>query len=230
MSSATWPRFERVCAAAAFFVPFAVALLHVASASVWRDDATMLRGLAWAGGARSGGLSALLVEASYFFTTGSLHFRASLFSALALGGAGYGLFVVARRILARNADTPRLSTALATIAAFTATLGATGQREGTVAGGASLALLVALWALAEGPLEAFDDPRRALGFGLVLGALAGESTSAAAALALGVALALVIGRVRPQARAVGWALGGAVASLAFVWAPLYVRPWSPKTF
>src|SRR5882724_1743062 len=223
MSSATWPRFERVCAAAAFFVPFAVALLHVASASVWRDDATMLRGLAWAGGARSGGLSALLVEASYFLPTGSVHFRASLFSALALGGAGYGLFVVARRILARNADTPRLSTA-------PATLGATGQREGTVAGGASLALLVALWALAEGPLEAFDDPRRALGFGLVLGALAGESTSAAAALALGVALALVIGRVRPQARAVGWALGGAVASLAFVWAPLYVRPWSPKTF
>src|SRR5258706_7559082 len=221
MAWATSSRFERACGAAAFALPFVIALLHVASGSVWRDDAAILRGLGWVESARSGGLSAFLVQASYFFPIGSIHFRASLSSALALGGAGFWLFVVAHRILARNSDTPRLSTALATIAAFTATLGATGQREGTVAGGASLALLAALLVLAQRPLEAFEDSRPAFGVGLLLGALAGESALLGAALAIGVALALLVGRVRPRRTATAWAFGGAALCLAFVCAPIY---------
>src|SRR5438552_535302 len=171
--SPTW--FERACGAAAFFVPFGVALAHVSSAAMWRGDAALLRGLAWTGNGRSGALSAILVQASFFVPLGSIAFRASLGAALALAASGFALYALARKTLAEGADTPRLSAALAAIAALTATLGATAQREGTVAGGGSVALFVALVVLALGPSRALADRRGALAVGLSFGALAGES-------------------------------------------------------
>src|SRR5438105_6480651 len=127
--------YERACAIAAFFVPFGVALAHVASAPLWRDDVALLRGWAWVASGRSGGLSAILAQGSFFIPIGSLHFRAGLAAALVLATSGLALYRVTRGILGDGADTPRLSAALAAIAALTATLGATGQREGTIAGG-----------------------------------------------------------------------------------------------
>ena len=87
-SGAPMSWFDRACGGSACLVPFGLALAHVASASVWRDDLALLRGLAWVGNGRSGGLSTLLVQASFFLPLGSLYFRANLFAALALGASG----------------------------------------------------------------------------------------------------------------------------------------------
>jgi hypothetical protein len=227
-ASPTW--FERACAAAAFFVPFAVALMHVASSPVWRDDAALLRGLAWVENGRSGALSAILVQAAFFVPLGSIHFRAGLGATLALAASGLAIYRLARATLDDNAETPRLSSALAAIAALMATLGATGQREATLAGGACLALLVSLLILLVRPDRALGQPRGALATGLLFGALAGESGAVALALAAGVGCSLLAARFRPRREEIAWAVAGTVASAVFVLAPIYVRPFAAAPF
>jgi hypothetical protein len=226
--STSW--FERACRTAAFFVPFGVALAHVASSPVWRDDLALLRGLAWVGNGRTGGVSAIVVQASFFVPLGSLYFRAGLAMAVVLGLAGLAIFSTTRALLERGADTPRLSAAVSAIAAFLATLGATGQREGTVAGGAAVALLGGALVFAANPADALRERRRALALGLVLGALAGESGAVALAVTVGILVQLAVLRARPRRDEVFWALGGACASLLFVLAPLYIRPRAPGSF
>jgi hypothetical protein len=224
----TW--FERACGVAAFFVPFGVALAHLGSSSAWRDDVALLRGLAWAGHDRTGGLSAILIQAAYGVPLGSMHFRAGLVSAIALAASGFVLFRLTRAILDDEAETPRLSPALGAIAALMATLGPTGQREGTVAGGGAVALGVALVLLSLRPERALAHPRGALGVGLLFGALAAESGVVALALAAGVGLGLAFAGAPVRRREVLWALGGAGATAAFVLAPLYVRPFAAAPF
>jgi hypothetical protein len=207
-----------------------LALAHVASTSVWRDDLAVLRGLAWIGNGRSGGLSMLLVQASFLVPIGSLYFRASLLAALALGASGLAIFVLVRRILRLSAEAPRLSAAFASIAALMVTLGATGQREGTVAGGGAPALLVATLVLVVASGAALSAPRRALAVGMLLGTLAGESVVVASALATGLGLSLLLGRERIERIGAGWAAGGALAAAAIVFAPTYVRPLASRSF
>lgn len=218
------PWFDRACGGAAFFVPFVLALSHVASTSVWRDDLAILRGLEWVGNGRTGGISALLVQASFFVPLGSLYFRASLFAALVLGASGLALFVLARRILRLSTDTPRLSSAFASVAALTATAGATGQREGTVAGGGAVALLVAVLILVVASGVPFGGPRRALLLGMIFGALLGESYIVAFALGAGIGVARFLARERIDRTEAFCAAGGALATAAFVFAPVYVPP------
>jgi hypothetical protein len=226
--SPSW--FERLCGGAAFFLPFGVALAHVASASVWRDDLALLRGVAWVGNDRTGGLSAILVQASFLLPLGSVTFRAGFAAALALAASGLALFLLTRRILDDGAETPRLSAALAAVAALTATLGASGQREGTVAGGGSVALLAALVFLVVRPDRALARPRGALGAGLLFGALVAESGMVALALAAGVGVGLAASRSPVRRREAAWALAGVGASAVFVFAPLYVRPLAERPF
>jgi hypothetical protein len=157
-------------------------------------------------------------------------FRAGFAAALALAASGLALFLLTKRILDEGADTPRLSAALAAVAALTATLGASGQREGTVAGGGSVALVAALTLLIVRPDRALAHPRGALGVGLLFGALAAESGVVALALAAGVGLALAVARAPVGRREVAWALAGAGASALFVLAPLYVRPVAGRPF
>jgi len=224
----TW--FERACSAAALLVPFGLALTRVAGSSVWRDDLALLRGLAWVGNGRTGGLSALLVQASFFVPIGSVYFRAGLGAALVLAAAGLAIFHLARGLLDEIATTPRLSASLAMIAALMTTLGATGQREGTVAGGGAVALLVATLILVMRPIDAFEHPRRSLAVGLLFGGLAGESGLVAMALGLGIAIALVVARRSIVWSSATWALGGALASAGFVLSPWYVRAFSRSPF
>jgi hypothetical protein len=222
--------FEKGCVAAVVVVPFLVALVHLASASVWRDDLPLLRGLAWVGSGRSGGLGAMLVQASFFVPLGSVHFRAGLCFAAVLAASSFVIFRVTRVVLERAAHTPRLSVALAAISALMATLCATGQREGTVAGGGCLALLVSMLIVLVAPAQSLMKPAPALAAGLLFGALAGESAAVALPLFAGVCLALLLARERPARGAMTWALGGALASMAFVSAPLYLRPLSHNPF
>jgi hypothetical protein len=220
------PWFERICAAAAFFVPFEVALLHVGSSSAWRDDLPLLRGLAWVGNGRSSGLWCVLVQASFFLPLGSLYFRASAAAALALGASGLAIFFLTKDILAANADAPRLTTVLSAIAALTATLSLSGQREGTVAGGACVAVLVALVIVRERPSEALGQPRRALYLGLLFGALLAENWILALAVLIGTAVGLVVSRTKPPPMTWPWAAFGCVATSVWLLLPFQVRPFA----
>ena len=225
--AATW--FERACGIIAFVLPFGVSLAHLASGPVWRDDSALLRGLAWVGNRPSGGVSALLVQASFFLPVGSIYFRVALGSALVLGAAGYAIFALAHRILRESADTPRLSPALASIAALTATLGVTGQREAAGQSGAA-ALVLAVLALLARTDRTLEEPRRAFLLGALAGALVGENGAVAVALAIGIVLAHAASRGAASRGALVSAGAGAALAALFVLAPSYIRPLAGRPF
>jgi len=153
-----------------------------------------------------------------------------LVAALVLGACGLAIFFFTRAILAASAVTPRLSTVLAAAAALMPTLCPSGQREGTVAGGACLALLVLLLVLIARPLEAESDPRRALAVGLLLGALFAESGVVALAVGAGLALTALLLRIKVRAATWRWAAGAGIGTAALLFAPLYVRPFALRPF
>jgi hypothetical protein len=210
-------------AAISALAPFGVALGHAATASVWRDDVVVLRGLGRAGWGHAGCVSALLAQASFFLPLGSVHFRSAVMAAAVLGAAGWGVHALTRDILARQASAPRIADALATIAALTATLSPTGQGEGALAGGSGVALLLAVAFLCTRPAEALHDPPRALTAGMLAGALLAESGVTAAALATGIACGLVFERRKGIPRGAPFALGGALVAAALLVSPAWVR-------
>jgi hypothetical protein len=217
------------CAIAAF-VPFVVALLHVGSSPAWRDDLPILRGLSGMGAARQGFFWPLLVQASQLVPLGSLPFRASLISASVLGACGYVIFLVTSEILETGMHAPRLNPALSTIAALMATLGPTGQLEGTVGGGGALALLLAMLVMLLRPAESLSSPGRALSVGLVLGALFAESPVLGVALVAAIGSSLFLTQVRPTQANIGSSLGGAIATFIVLVAPLYFRTASSASY
>jgi hypothetical protein len=210
--------------------PFAVALGHAASTSIWRDDAVVLRGLGWVGSGSTGCVSALIAQVAFFFPIGSVHFRLSLAGAVVLGAAGFFVHAFTRDLLARKANVPWPTAALATIAALTATLSAIGQREGAVAGGGGVALLLAATIFRMNPAETLRHPPRAAYLGMLGGALLAESFWTAVALAAGIAVGLLVGGQRPAPRAAWSALGGTLASAALLFSPAWVRPFAPAPF
>jgi len=220
----------RVGAAISAVAPFAVALGHAASTSIWRDDAVVLHGFGWVGSGRTGCVSALVAQVAFFLPLGAVHFRLSFVSAVILGAAGYSVHALTRDLLARHTNAPRLADALATIAALTATLSATGQSEGAMAGGSGIALLLAVTILRARPAEALRHPPRAAYLGILAGALLAESHWTAAALALGIAAGLLVEGQRPPPRAAWFTLGGALASSALLVSPVWVRPFAPAPF
>ena len=83
--------------------------------------------------------------------------RASLVSAVGVALSARLAYALARRVLDDNADTPRLSPPLALSAALVATLAPAWQLEGTIAGGATLAVALVLAGLAAAPAR--GNPR-----------------------------------------------------------------------
>ncbi|HKQ70698.1 MAG TPA: hypothetical protein VJT73_15235 [Polyangiaceae bacterium] len=223
--------FAQAALALAFLVPFAVTLGHVGPSSVWRDDLALLRGIAWVENGRSGALSAVLVQASFFLSLGTLPFRAGVATSLVVGSVGLALYALTRDLLEKNVQTPSLGPALATAAACTATLSATGQREGTVAGGGCLAVLLALLMLREGLLlRAQRDPRRAVFVGTLLGALAVENFVVAGASFVALAARMALAPARLTRRAGLALLLSAFATAGLLAAPLYLRPLAEPSF
>ena len=222
---------SRLGAAISFAAPFAVALGHVGTAPAWRDDLVLLRGMAWLLLGRTGNVSALLTQAALFVPLGSVHFRLGVMAAAVLGAAGFVVYTLVRQILVRLADAPPLLTdALATIAALTATLSATGQREGGAAGGSGVALLLAMLVLGAQPAQALQQPRRAFGLGMLGGALLAESAVTGVALATATVLGLSAERQWPAQRAVSFALGGAAATAGFFSSPAIIRMFASTPF
>src|SRR5262249_26049250 len=122
-------------------VPFAFAVTRLPLDAEWRDDLPIVRGFGLAPASFRGSLSTALTQLIALAPFGNRPFRGALLSALALASCALAIYEIARRVLEENAKTPRLSPALACLAALTATLSAPFQLEGTIAGGAAVACL-----------------------------------------------------------------------------------------
>lgn len=219
---------DRVSAALSAVVPLAFAIARLPLTSPWQGDWPLVRGLGLVGTAGSGGVTTLLVQLATLVPLGPRPFRAALVSAIALGASGLVVFALTRRLLLTNVATPRLAPLLATIAALTTTLSPSLQHEGTVPGGATVALLLsasALLVLVRGPLA---DART----WLLLGAATGATFVESAPLGLALVLALATHGLasRPSLRrdhllrfAAAWLVTSAILLL-----PWLVRPLAPR--
>ena len=139
-------------------LPFGLALLRAAPTAQWRDDLPAVRDLGLVAVGIGGGVSTLLTQALSLVPLGSRSFRAAFGAALALALAARLFHELCRRLLLAVAEAsaarpapagnpPRLPGVLATIATLTAALSPTWQREGTVGGGAMLAVALSFAAL-----------------------------------------------------------------------------------
>ena len=225
-----WGWLARVGTMISTAAPFLVALGHASTSSTWRDDVVVLRGLARVGWGYSGCVSALLAQMGAFLPLGPVHFRLGVVGALVLGAAGWAVHALTRDFLARHAAAPLLTEALATVAALTTTLSATGQSEGAIAGGGGVALLLALLILRAEPVAAVHEPPRAIVLGMLFGALLAESSLTAATLGAGIGLALLLEREKPPPKGASLVLGSALASAALLFSPIWVRPFASAPF
>jgi hypothetical protein len=129
-------------------LPFGFAVARGASSGQWRDDLPAVRDLGLVAVGVSGGPSTVLTQTLSLLPLGSHAFRASLGSALALAVASWLLYRLCLRTLLTTQSRPVLAGVLSGVAALTASLSPTWQREATVGGGAMLAVcltLATLW-------------------------------------------------------------------------------------
>jgi len=210
----------------AFAVPLVVTMLRTSPTGQWRDDLPAVRALGLVPSGSEGLLSTALTQLLALLPIGGRLLRAGWVSALGLALAGAVAYRLIHRALRVSLDTPRLSPPLALAATLTAVLAPSWQLEGTLAGGVTIGVALALSAI----WVAIGAQRRwsTLLLGALIGCTAVESH--AAALALGVALfTLVLLRRRwPKAHtAIELALG--VAAPLVPWALyLTLRPLSPN--
>jgi hypothetical protein len=212
---------------AAFMVPLLVTIFRASPASVWRDDLPIVRALGLVPAGTEGRVTTVLVQLASLIPLGGRWLRASWVGALALAWCAYLIYVLARRVLERAVDTPRLTPSLSLAAALTATLAQSFQLEGTVAGGAPLATALVL----AGLLLGFEVlKRRDARLSVALGALVALTLSEAHAAALLLLIALVVQGAAhwalPRVRALLAFFGGFAVILALSLVPLVVRPLS----
>jgi hypothetical protein len=179
-------------------LPFMMAVARAASSGQWRGDLPLVRDVGLVAVGLGGGLSTPITQALTLLPLGCKAFRAALGAALALALATWLLHSIAHRVLAAAGTTPRLRAALAALAAATAGLSPTWQREATVGGGAMVATAAALAVLLVGldlGSAASGPPAPRARIWIALGALCGatfaESPPASVAAAAALALALV---------------------------------------
>ena len=209
----------------AFAIPLVVTVFRASAAPLWRDDLPIVRALGLVPAGTEGRVTTVLVQLASLLPIGGRWLRASWVGALSLALCSYLIYVLARRVLERSVNTPRLTPALALAGALTATLAQSFQFEGTVAGGAPMATALVL----SGLLLGFEIlKRRDTRLSIALGALMGLTLSEAHAAALVLGFALVVqGGAQwslPRARALLGFLAGFGAFYAFALLPLIVRP------
>jgi hypothetical protein len=217
------PVFRR----AAFMVPLLVTIFRASPASVWRDDLPIVRALGLVPAGTEGRVTTVLVQLASLIPLGGRWLRASWVGAFALALSAYLIYTLARRVLERAVDTPRLTPALSLAAALTATLAQSFQLEGTVAGGAPLATALVL----AGLLLGFETlKRKDARLSVALGAIVALTLSEAHAAALLLLIALVVQGAAhsalPRVRALLAFIGGFAGILALSFVPLWVRPLS----
>lgn len=218
---------DSACGQAAFLVPFVVTIFRASPSPLWRDDLPVVRALGLVPAGTEGRVTTVLVQLASLIPLGGRWLRASWVGAFALALCAYLIYLLARRVLERAVETPRLTPAVSLAAALTATLAQSFQLEGTVAGGAPLATALVLAGLMVG-YEAIR--RRDARWSLALGGIVGLAASEAHAAALVLVVALIVQGAAhwalPRPRALVAFFGGFGALFAFALAPLVIRPWS----
>jgi len=209
----------------AFVVPLAVTMLRTSPTGQWRDDLPVVRALGLVPSGTEGFVSTALTQLFALLPLGGRLLRAGWVSALGLAVASAIAYRLIQRALTGSMPTPRLSPPLALAATLTAVLAPSWQLEGTLAGGVTIGVALALAAVwvAVGITTSWVP--------VVLGALvaATGAESHAAALALGVALlsiALLHRRLPARPALIQFALGAVAPAL--LWGLfLVIRPHSP---
>lgn len=201
-------------------------MLRTSPTGQWRDDLPVVRSLGLVPSGTEGLISTALTQLLALMPLGGRLLRAGWVSALGLALAGAIAFRLIHRALTLSLPTPRLSPLLALAATMTAVLAPNWQLEGTLAGGVTLGVALALTAIwvAVGVQARWAT----LALGALIGATAVESH--AAALALGVALLsrLLLVRRWPKPHVAIELLLGVAAPLV-PWALfLLLRPLSPN--
>lgn len=227
---------DRVVSLVVTWVPFAVAVSRLASASEWRDDLPAVRDLGLVSVGVGGGVSTIVAQALSLAPLGSRTFRAGFGAAIALAIAARLVYALTRGALARARTAPRLSPVLAGIAALTAALSPTWQREGTVGGGATIAVALALASLlvAQRATEPTAPARYWIGLGTLVGATLAESPAAGLAAFLGASVLIFAPRlsgyrlVLPARAPLTIGLICAVTVALLLVAPVALRPFAPR--
>ncbi len=207
----------------AWVVPLLVTLGRLAPTSQWRDDVAIVRGLGFIPIGGEGVISGVLAQGAALLPIGGRVLRAAVPSALATAVAAALIYGFARRLLDKNALSPRLGPLLALVATWSVVLGPAWQAESTVAGGASVGAALVLAAAALRFRFRFDA-RGWLGFGLVLGLATLESRSAGLACLVLLAADSAQLRQLPSARELVLLLGGACLVVALGLLPFVARP------
>ncbi len=220
-----------------FSLPMTIALWRASGGVQWRADLPSLRDQGLAAVELGGTASLLLTQAMSVLPFGNQAFRGALAAALALGLCGLCLHRIATRLL--DGELPEWTVSLlAAIAAVMATLSPTLQREGNVAGGAAVAVALALCCFDRAMLLTGREtpsltPAATSGW-LGLSALAGltlaESVPVGIAVLLAIAATAWSANKRPPLRLWPALWGLLLAVFAAGTAGLWLRPLSPGSW
>jgi hypothetical protein len=219
------PFVEAACRQLAFAVPLVVTMLRTSPTGQWRDDLPVVRALGLVPSGTEGFVSTAFTQLLALLPLGGRLLRAGWVSALGLALASAIAYRLIQRALSVSLDTPRLSPPLALAATLTAVLAPCWQLEGTLAGGITVGVALALTTIwvAVGVQARFTQ----LLLGALIATTAIESHTAALALAVALGARLLLARRWPQPRPAIQLAVGALAPLGFAAIFLLVRPLSP---
>jgi hypothetical protein len=217
---------EAACRKLAFVVPLVVTMLRTSPTGQWRDDLPVVRALGLVPSGSEGMLSTALTQLLALLPIGGRLLRAGWVSALGLALASAIAYRLLLRALNLSLPTPRLSPWLALAATLTAVLAPSWQLEGTLAGGVTLGVALALGGIwtAVGIRARWTS----WGLGLLIGATAIESHAATLALVLALLTRAALNRRLPSRQAGIELVLGMLGPLSLGALFYFVRPLSPN--
>jgi hypothetical protein len=206
-------------------VPLVLTMLRTSPTGQWRDDLPVLRALGLVPSGTEGFVSTALTQAFALLPLGGRLLRAGWVSALGLALASALAYRLIAHALGGERAAPRLAPPLALAATLTAVLAPSWQLEGTLAGGVSCGVALALGALCVAVFA--EAPSRPLALGALSACTLLESHAAALALLLSLGALQLVQRRLYSPREILQAALGASAPL-FAWSLfLLVRPHAP---
>jgi hypothetical protein len=219
------PFAEAACRQLSFAVPLVVTMLRTSPTGQWRDDLPVVRALGLVPSGTEGFVSTAFTQLLALLPLGGRLLRAGWVSALGLALASAVAYRLVHRALSVSVDTPRLSPPLALAATLTAVLAPCWQLEGTLSGGITVGVALALSAIwvAIG-VQARWTP---LLLGALIATTAIESHAAALALAVSLGARLLLTRRWPKPAPAIQLASGMLVPIAFAALFLLLRPLSP---
>ncbi len=203
---------------------FVVSSAHTGLTSRWYDDVGLIRTLGmWPLGAQ-GLVSCVVAQLTLWLPVGNRVFRAGLSANLGVAMAALAFFELLRLSLAHNARTPKLTALFAALGSLWLSFGLPMQYGGTCAGGASIAVAMALTSLLlDQKLTARkgrDASRWAFALGLVLMATLAEKCWAGLAAIAAIAVRRLVGQVAFNPRESRYSLLGTAVGCFGLGVPL----------